>query len=410
MMQGLVMRMFIWLTLLSGVFTLASASVPPQPPFPVVFRTQEIDRTLKVGYSVITADVNGDNKPDIVVADAQRVIWFENPTWKLHTILAGQTKPDNVSIAAADIDRDGKVDFALAADWKPMNTKSGGTLQWLKRGRTLDEPWTLHPIADDIPTVHRIRFAHLDDLTRPQLMVVPLMGRNSSASQNWMETPVEILSYAIPSNPATERWPVTTLDRSLHVVHNFQAAVLEPGKTEFLAASYEGITWFKRDAAKWQPIRLGHGDQSQPAKNRGCSEVKLGYLKDQQPIIATIEPWHGNQVVVYRPSGADLTKPWQRTVLDDKLKWGHALAWADIDGDGNVDLVVGVRDNLSNEHPCGVRVYRLQADGTWNTQRVDPGGVAVEDLIVADLNDDKRQDIIAVGRATGNVRIYWGGE
>ena len=38
---------------------------------------------------------------------------------------------------------------------------------------------------------------------------------------------------------------------------------------------------------------------------------------------------------------------------------------------------------------------------------VDDGGIAVEDLTVADLNGDGKPDIIAVGRATHNVRIYW---
>ena len=33
--------------------------------------------------------------------------------------------------------------------------------------------------------------------------------------------------------------------------------------------------------------------------------------------------------------------------------------------------------------------------------------MAVEDLTVADLNGDGRMDIIAVGRATKNLRIYW---
>jgi len=43
----------------------------------------------------------------------------------------------------------------------------------------------------------------------------------------------------------------------------------------------------------------------------------------------------------------------------------------------------------------------------WQRQMIDDGGVAVEDLTIADLNGDGRPDIIAVGRATKNVRIYW---
>lgn len=375
------------------------------------FRIQEIDRTLKVGYSVIIADVNNDKKPDIVVADAQRVIWFENPTWKLHTIIAGQTKPDNVSIAAHDIDGDGLIDFALAADWKPFNTKSGGTLQWLQRGKSLDEPWKVHLIADDIPTIHRIRFAQVvSDVT--DLIVVPLMGQNTTAAANWSERGVDLLNFTVPKDPAKERWQRHSLDRSLKVVHNFDPVkLLYQDRQQLLIASYDGLSLLSRpirdNAVVPELFKIGTGDQSQPEKNRGCSEVKLGRLKDNQPIIATIEPWHGNQVVVYEPVDGQLSKEWKRTVIDKDLKWGHALAWADLNGDGTQELIVGVRDTLNKENPNGVRLYRQQPDKSWKRQLLDPSGVAVEDLTVADLNGDGKPDIIAVGRATGNVRIYW---
>src|SRR6476659_305903 len=97
-------------------------------PFPT-FKPQEIDHTLKIGYAVKVVDLNADGKPDIVVVDKHRVIWFENPgkadaTWKLHTILEGTTKPDNVCLDVLDIDGDGKLDVALGAGWQqsPVGT------------------------------------------------------------------------------------------------------------------------------------------------------------------------------------------------------------------------------------------------------------------------------------------------
>ena len=98
------------------------------------FRTEEIDKSLTVGYAVQLVDMNEDKKPDIVVVDSGRVIWFENPKWKLHTLISGQTKRDNVCLAPYDIDGDGKVDFALGADWRPADTQNSGSIQWLRRG------------------------------------------------------------------------------------------------------------------------------------------------------------------------------------------------------------------------------------------------------------------------------------
>ena len=52
-------------------------------------------------------------------------------------------------------------------------------------------------------------------------------------------------------------------------------------------------------------------------------------------------------------------------------------------------------------------IRRTRIGKKWQRQLVDPGGVAVEDAVAGDLNADGRPEIIAVGRATHNVRIYW---
>jgi hypothetical protein len=376
------------------------------------FRVQEIARDLGVGYAVLLVDVNGDNKKDIVVVDQKRVLWYENPTWKPHVIIANQTKPDNVCISAADIDGDGQIDFALGADWQPFDSRTGGTLQWLRRGKTLDEPWTVYPI-DTEPTIHRIRFTDLDGDGRPVLVVTPIMGRNSTKEKNWMDgSPVRVLAYHIPKDPVHDRWVPEVLDESLHVVHNFYPVEAAPRRgMDLLTASYEGVSLLRHDGpGKWTRQPVGAGNQEKPQGSRGASEVKEGTLRGGHKYIATIEPWHGDQVVVYTPP-AETGKLWERHVLDEGLKWGHAVWCADLDGDGSDELIIGVRDNQSTqpEHRCGVRIYKALDDrGTrWARRIVEDGGVATEDLAAADLDGDGKIDLVAAGRASHNLRIYW---
>jgi hypothetical protein len=361
---------------------------------------------------VLLVDVNGDGKKDIVVVDTTRVVWYENPTWKRRVIIENQTRPDNVCIDAYDIDGDGQLDFALGAEWKPFNTQSGGTLQWLKRGKTLDEPWTVYPI-DTEPTVHRIRFADIDGSGKKALVSGPLMGKGSSAKNNWMDgSPLRVTAYRIPKDPTRDRWLPEVLDHSLHVLHNFAPVPSASGKgANILTASYEGVHLLSRDpAGKWGRRQLGTGDQANPKGKRGASEIKQGKLKSGRKVIATIEPWHGDAVVVYTEPDAP-GKLWDRHVIDDKLRWGHAVSFADLDGDGGDELIIGVRDDLSMkpEERRGVRIYKaLDERGTrWARFTVESGGVAVEDLAVVDLDGDGRPDIVAVGRQTHNARIYW---
>ena len=387
----------------------------------VNFRMQEIDKSLTVGYAVQLVDMNEDGRPDIVVVDSDRVIWFENPDWKLHTVISGQTKRDNVSLAPYDIDGDGKVDFALGADWRPADTKNSGSIQWLRRGAAPDEPWQVHPIGVE-PTVHRIRWVDLEGDGRAELVVAPLFGQGTKGP-SFADRGVRIMAYPIPADPVQGPWTPVVLNESLHVTHNFWPTDFDrDGCMDLLVASFEGVTLLshptlsgdanaKRSLRNWSARRIGAGNQ-ETSPNRGASEIKLGHLASGSEYLATIEPWHGFQVVVYtRPqsSNAGDEQLWDRHVLDDELAWGHAVWCANLDDDPDEELIIGIRDNKSDTARSGIRVYDPQdaAGRTWQRQLVDPAGVAVEDALAGDLNGDGKFEIIAVGRATHNVRIYW---
>jgi aldos-2-ulose dehydratase/isomerase family protein len=378
-----------WLSILAALvfaFPVLAGELP-------AFRVQEIDKTLKVGYGLRIVDLNADDKLDVVVADSARVIWFDQSrAWKLRTIIdnakAG-VKPDNVCLAVRDLDGDGKQDVVLGADWQPNNTRTGGSLQWLRQGKTPDDEWTVHKIAESIPTLHRVHF--LD----AALVVVPLKGERSTPDRGWAVVPVRMLAYDVPADP-TGKWEPRVLNDQLHVMHNVRPL----GHGLLLTASSEGVGELNR---KWK--LTGAGNQDNPEAGRGSGEVAPGAQHHQLRFVAAIEPMHGHEVAIYTVPGN------KRTVIDDQLKAGHALWCADLDDDGLHEVVAGFREPTDKGIGPGINLYKSSRadDGpmTWTKHVLDDKGIACEDLACADLDADGDVDIVACGRATQNVRIYW---
>ncbi|MFN7924472.1 MAG: VCBS repeat-containing protein [Bryobacteraceae bacterium] len=366
----------------------------------VSFRPQEIQSNFGIVYAVVTADMNNDGKPDIVAINQTQTVWFENPSWTKHVMLDGVTKKDNVCIAMNDIDGDGKLDAAIGADWQPTNTTGAGSLQWIHRDPSNPaSQWLLSPLPSE-PTLHRMRWGDIDGDGRKELIVVPLHGRGTKGPE-WEGQGARILVYWPGSKPNAEPWRVEVADDSLHIVHNL---IVVNG--EIWTASKEGVYAIKRGAnGQWSKRKLGEGSPG---------EIKLGSVSHVRHL-ATVEPWHGNKVVVYEepteranPQAGTKIVPsavanamWKRTEIETGLTQAHALGWADIDGDGSDDLAVGWRNK-----PHGLAWYKREPGGAWKKTFIDDG-VAVEDLAVEDLNGDGKPEIIAVGRATSNVRIYW---
>lgn len=186
----------------------------------------------------------------------------------------------------------------------------------------------------------------------------------------------------------------------------------DPGAVLTLAASREGVHAVyqdedaKADASGSAPgfvqEKLVDGGGAPEPGGRGAGEIKAGRLGDGTPMIATIEPMHGTDAVVYLWDDEQADTP-RRVVLTDRLQAGHALWCSDLDDDGDDEVVVGWRQPNPR---VGIVVFDRQDDGSWNEQAIDPDGVACEDLIVHDLTGDGTPDILAGGRATHNIKLY----
>ena len=84
------------------------------------------------------------------------------------------------------------------------------------------------------------------------------------------------------------------------------------------------------------------------------------------------------------------------------------------DGEGDDEIIIGQRDPSKDpkRSPKGPGLFVYSPNrGEWglafDRHVIDDGGVAVEDAMAADLDGDGRPDLIAGGRATHNLKVYW---
>jgi hypothetical protein len=139
------------------------------------------------------------------------------------------------------------------------------------------------------------------------------------------------------------------------------------GREDILAASFLGVDLFSFGKnRRWRRTRILDGNPD-PWPRSGSSEIAAGRV-DSERILCTIEPWHGNQVVVYHKQ----RQSWQRQVIDTSLNDGHVLLTADLNKDGRDEIIAGYRGQ-------GRSVYIYSADdstgGRWSRQVLDDGGM-----------------------------------
>ncbi len=396
------------LGLYAASLTIAQTPAAPKAPVaPVLptFKHQTVDDKVQIGYGTAIGDVNGDGRPDILLADKKQFVWYQNPDWKKHILAENLTPLDNVCIAARDIDGDGKVEIAVGAQWNPGDTVGSGAVFYLIPPEDRTQPWTPVKLHHE-PTTHRMAWVKLED-GKFNLVVSPLHGRGNKNNDG---AGVKLLAYEMPADPR-EPWAVTTIEDSMHVTHNLDPVQWDTAtpSEEILYLGKEGAMLLANDFGSWSKRKF--------PKIAGGGEIRMGLLaKNARPYIVTIEPFHGDKLVFYRSShsrdaatvGGSLVEITERIVLDDDLADGHALATGDLLGNDAQQIVVGWR-KPNRQGKVGLKLYYpLNPEASaFKSMVIDDNTMACEDLKIADLNGDGRLDIVAAGRATNNLKIYW---
>lgn len=167
----------------------------------------------------------------------------------------------------------------------------------------------------------------------------------------------------------------------------------KPGRGLIWFEHIDQAPWFKEHKLGPENLGVSHGSGIGDINGDGRNDVVTTSGWFEAPQRPAEEPWtwHADyQFSAYgqeRPGGA-----------------GLPILITDANGDGRNDIIIG------SDHGYGLAWLEQKMDGgkrTFVKHWIETDYPTFHTMALADLDGDGKPEIIACGRATGNVRIYW---
>lgn len=352
-----------------------------------------------------TGDLVGHFDPDSPATDfvlsfrvvAPALVWYRRTPkgWDRY-IVEKEFLPIEAGGAAYDIDGDGDLDIVFGNDWQ------GNHLWWWENpypNFDPNVPWKRHVIKNSGANQHHDQiFADLKGLGKPQLVF-------------WNQQAKTIFLAEIPKDPRhTEPWPYTpifsgnagegTHGAALYAEGMDAYDIDGDGRVDLLAGNY----WFKYEGGNhFKAIQVGAIG----------GRIKAGKFKPGKYPQIIIGPGDGSGPLMMYECKGDPTdsNAWVgHKLLDRDLIHGHTLAIGDIDGDGNLDILVAEQGKWTTKPTVldnpNASAFILYGDGRGNfrTTLLDKGE-GWHDGKIADFDGDGDMDILQKPYAWSAPRV-----
>jgi hypothetical protein len=393
------------------------------------------------------ADIDGDGDLDLLATDyfgdRLRVLWQASRPALAQTpelLVGGPAMLMPEHIQAADLDGDGDLDLALATS---VGGGSGELLVFWQASPGLFEP---------APTAVA-SFPTIEDPVCVRLADIDGNGGLDLTCANYL------------SNGSTVFWQSSagSFDPTPTVVpesHPFSAQVSDvdrDGKLDLMTTTREflAIHW-QQEARSFDPLATqldSRGRVHQPdsvlvadldadgkpdvfcADELAGNQVRIHWQTkprtfDAQPTVipsattslATADVDADGDLDIVANRADSLGVFWQSTPREFGLEptilsmGGSTVEVVDVDGDGDLDLVSGALENPSGGTPTGFAVFRQTIQGSFDPTPFALGDFANTSTVAAqsiDLDGDGDTDLVsltsAFGTASPGISVFWGG-
>ncbi len=375
-----------------------AASRPPD----IAFRMHMIDPGWCETAAI--ADFNNDGRPDIAACES----WYEAPNWTRHPLreinyTSGYI--DNFSDLPVDVDGDGNIDLIQI---EYFNRR----LLWLKNPGKRGGAW----IDNEIDRIGPTEFAFLVDLDNDGKAVelLPQFTGAAASGVTWYEL-------------RNGKWikHVVTAESYGHGIGvgdingDGRNDILTPRGWLEAPADIRGPGNWTFHATDWNQLQIPVGASvspgSAPVNARPVGEFGFMYFLDinkdgRKDILTTMAHSYG---VLWFEQGAG--GQWTQRLIDNTWSQAHASALADLNGDGQPDLVTGKRYFARNapdpaeREPLGLYWYEFRplagrggtAGVEWIRHLIEYGGRPGGGLQIGvrDMDGDGDLDIVSGGKS-----------